>query len=229
MHLTLIRHARSNHNQNGMISGLKSCTGLSPEGLSQAERLAERFRATGEAIDCRVLLSSPVRRAWQTAGLIAQALPAAAPIADPDLVELIPGDSDGLSYQAFKARYGDFNPQQEPDRPFPSNGETWNCFVDRVQTTLNRIATQNPDRHVIAVTHAGFIVVAFMVLFGLRDSASRAWIDPANTAITEWSCEGGQWILIKYNDDWHLNGSRQEACTPMTVAADLQSPAKFLS
>jgi broad specificity phosphatase PhoE len=204
MHLTLIRHAESNHIQSGMISGKKSCTGLTPEGFSQAHRLADRFRVTGDHIGCQVFLTSPVLRARQTAEIIAQALPVGTPIPDSDLVEQIPGDADGLTHQEFRELYGDFNPEIEPKRPFPPNGESWMGFVERVNCTLERLATQYAGQHVIAVTHAGFIVVAFMVLFHLPPSGSRAWIDPLNTSLTEWVKDKGIWHLLSYNDTWHL-------------------------
>src|SRR5262249_4496072 len=71
MRLMLIRHGEFEHGVRQLIAGERRCPGLTPYGFTQAQILAGRFRSTGEAQDCQVLLSSPVRRARQTAEVLA--------------------------------------------------------------------------------------------------------------------------------------------------------------
>jgi len=205
MRLTLIRHAKSIHSQSGIIAGIKSCPGLSEEGYTQGHRLADHFRTRGDRRSFQALLTSPVLRARQTADILAPALSAGAPLVDPDLVELIPGDADGLPYALYRERYGDFHPEVEPDRPFAPNGESWSGFMDRVSGVLDRLAGQYAGQDVAAVTHAGFIVATFILLFqlphfgGQGEAKSRATINPAHTSITEWQEDHGAWQLLRYN------------------------------
>ncbi len=208
MRLTLIRHAESNHTQQGFIAGLKGCTGLTSHGFTQVKRLSDRLLATGELSDCRVILTSPVLRAVQTTQEIAKVLPTAQiePVAS--LVEQLPGDSDGLSQAEFRQKYGNFDPFAHPDQPFPPNGETWSQFLDRVRSFLTNLTVRFENQHVVAVTHAGFIVVSYLILFDILQptpGAFRAFIDPAHTGITQWHKTNTTWVLDKYNDVLHLN------------------------
>ena len=213
MRLTLIRHAISKHILDGIISGVKSCPGLSEDGYTQARLLADRFRRTGDHNSSQVLLTSPVLRARQTADIIAQAFPLGSPAIDPGLVELIPGDADGLTQSQYRERYGDFHPENDPGRLFAPNGESWSGFMERVTLTLDRLAAQYASQDVVAVTHAGFIVASFIVLFQLSHfdsqtgSRSRATINPLNTSLTVWQEEQGAWQLLRYNDTSHLLNS----------------------
>src|SRR5215216_2312476 len=108
MRLLLIRHGESEHSQRGMIAGYASCPGLTARGFQQAQLLAERLRATGEAAGSVALLSSTVLRARQTAEVLGRQLHLGPVEQDCDLCELHPGAADGLTWEAYRATYGDF-------------------------------------------------------------------------------------------------------------------------
>lgn len=204
MKLILIRHAESEHGRQGLIADVLGCRGLTVQGVQQAEQLATRLRTTGEASDCSVLLSSPVPRARQTAQIIQAALPIEAIHEASDLCEIRPGAADGLTRAAYEARFGAFDPVAEPQRPFAPGGESWSQFVTRVGTTLERLAVQYQDQTVVAVTHAGFIVAAFLCLFAIPRPGTGTSIDPRHTSLTIWRCRSRTWQLERYNDAWHL-------------------------
>ena len=136
MRLILIRHGESDHALRNVIAGPGSCLGLSERGFKQAERLAHRLATTGEVSDCQAMLCSPVLRAWQTAEVLARALPVGPIEQDCDLCELHPGAADGLSWETYRATYGAFNLLTSPTRPFAPGAESWVEFVDRVRATL---------------------------------------------------------------------------------------------
>ncbi len=210
MRLILIRHAESEHSRSGIIAGTGGCTGLTPRGIVQAEALAERLRTTGELGDCHVLLSSPVRRARQTADIVLRALPVSAVEEDSDLCELHPGAADGLPKEVYEDRYGVFDLTSYPNRPFAPDGESWAEFVERVRATQERLARQYAGRTVIAVSHAGYIVVSLLTLFAIPRPGTGARFDPIHTAITEWRVDLTGWVLERYNDAshlWHTAGS----------------------
>jgi probable phosphoglycerate mutase len=53
---------------------------------------------------------------------------------------------------------------------------------------------------VIAVTHAGFIVATFLLLFAVPRPGTGARIDPAYASITEWERLQPGWRLVRFND-----------------------------
>ena len=202
MRLLFIRHAESKHVQLGVITGRAICPGLTDHGFRQAQQLAERFRQTGELHDCAALLSSPLPRARQTAGAILPALPVKRIEECADLCEIDPGAAEGLTREAYRERYGDFDLTAFPDRPYAPGGESWDAFLERVRAVHARLAERFAGETVVAVTHAGFIVASMLVMFAVPASGSRAWLEPSHTGITEWQVEKGQWTLARYNDTW---------------------------
>src|SRR5262249_44377751 len=160
-----------------------------------ARRLAERLRATGEVSDCVALLSSTVLRARQTAEVLGRELGFGGVEQDCDLCELHPGAADGLSWEAYREKYGTFDLIEEPNRPFAAGAESWLDFLGRVRVTLDRMATRFDGQTVIAVTHAGFIVASLLVLFEIPRPSTGAQVDPMYTAITEWEFSHTAWRL----------------------------------
>jgi broad specificity phosphatase PhoE len=207
MRLILMRHGESKHGVEHFIAGKAGCTGLTAQGVRQAEQLAQRLK--NESVACDLLLSTSVKRAHETAAIVGDQLNRQIQIND-DLCELLPGDADGLTWAQHQQQYGEFDLQAHPDTPFAPNGESWNQFVDRVQTTLNTLAQTYSDQNVLAVTHAGFIVVSFLLLFEApfsrqrAGSRNRAEIHPRYASITEWHVSNDTWQLIRFNDTHHL-------------------------
>jgi broad specificity phosphatase PhoE len=204
MRLVLVRHGASEHSRRGVIADVHGCTGLTADGVTQAQRLARRLRVTGELHDCAALLCSPVLRARQTAEVLAGVLPTSDVIDDQALCELRPGAADGLAWADYRARYGAFDLLVFPDRPFSPGGESWHGFIARVRTTLTRFSEQFADQTVVAVSHAGFIVASLLVLFDIPRPGTSARFDPLHTSLTEWRVRDTVWQLVCYNDAYHL-------------------------
>jgi len=208
MRLLLIRHAQSEHSQRGMIADLAGCTGLTADGVQQAYSLQKRLQTMREVGNCTALLSSPVRRARQTADILVQSIPQCVVTEDRDLRELVPGLADGMTWDSYRATYETFDLLAEPDRPFAPQGESWHAFLDRVQTTLQRLADQYGGQTVLAVTHAGFIIATLFVTFAIPRPGIGARLDPRYTSLTIWETTAGSWRLERYNDTWHLDAQQ---------------------
>jgi probable phosphoglycerate mutase len=204
MRLVLIRHGESEHAVWGIIADVGGCRGLTARGIEQAHALADRLRTTGELSDCGVLLTSPVPRARQTAEILASALPAATIEASDQLCELRPGAADGLTWDEYRAAFGQFDLLAHPDRPFAPGGETWAEFVGRLRTSHQNWAERHAGRTVVAVTHAGFIVASLLVLFDIPRPGTGAYLEPAHTSLTEWEVSSATWTLVRYNDIAHM-------------------------
>ena len=206
MRLILIRHGESDHALRDVVAGLRSCRGLSEQGLKQAELLAQRFAATGEVSDCQALLCSPVLRARQTAEVLARTLSVGRIEDDCDLCELHPGAADGLAWERYRATYGACNLLTSPTRPFAPGAESWEEFARRVRATLERLAKRFAGRTVVAMTHAGFIVASVLVLFDIPRPGTGARLDPGYTSLTEWRLARVIWRLVRFNDTSHITG-----------------------
>jgi broad specificity phosphatase PhoE len=210
--LILIRHGESHHTLRGVIGGAAGCTGLTERGIRQAQALAGRLRATSELDDCSALLCSPWPRARQTADILASALSAGLIEEASNLCEVNPGEADGLAWEDYRARYGAFDLQTSPSRPFAPGGESWDEFTVRVRATLDSLRERFDGQTVVAITHAGFVVAAFLGVIDatLRRPGMRLRLDPAHTALTEWRVSGTTWQLARYNDAHHLSGHNKQ-------------------
>ncbi|HUX88564.1 MAG TPA: histidine phosphatase family protein [Chloroflexota bacterium] len=204
MRLILIRHGESHHTRDGRLAWVSGCTGLTERGVAQSHQLANRLAHTGELNDVTALLSSPVPRARQTAEILASRLPVPTIETDCDLCELHPGAADGLSWEEYRSRFGIFDLQADPDRPFAPGGESWSEFVSRVGATLDRLAERFAGQTVVAVSHAGFVVVSMLDRLHIPPAGERARLEPIHTSLTEWRVSAMVWRLERYNDTSHL-------------------------
>ena len=68
-HLYLVRHGEAYASTDDIIGGVTGCRGLTPTGRRQAEQLRRRLKRGAVAADA--LYSSTLRRARETAGIVA--------------------------------------------------------------------------------------------------------------------------------------------------------------
>ncbi|WP_426574552.1 histidine phosphatase family protein [Aquihabitans sp. McL0605] len=205
MRLLLIRHGDALAGFHGPIAGPKGCTGLTDLGRAQAAALRDHL-ATSRRIDADVLLASTLPRAIETASIIAPGLGVELSGRDRDLSEVLTGEADGVDWADYNRRYGSFDMEAEPDRPFAPGGESWNGFHGRVARTLDRLAREHQDQTVVAVCHAGVIMASMRLLLGILEPDISAQLRPSNTGLTEWEHQDGTWTLRSYNEAVHLIG-----------------------
>ncbi len=229
--LTLIRHGQGVCNVERRVEGVAQCRGLSELGRQQVDRLANRLRAEGFAPD--VIVASPIRRARETAEIIASAIDRDVDFFDADIEEVRPGEAEGMTWDQYFAFYGAVE-GWDPSVAFAPGGETWVQFAARVSRTLDRLAASHVGQKISVVAHGGVVDASLFHFFGL-DPFTRAPIDfeTTNASITEWelrsfrpyvppttgshesasadSDETGaedvrRWRLARYNDAAHLHG-----------------------
>ena len=232
-HLYLVRHGESWPNVRPIIGGMKGDEGLTPLGVSQAERLRDRL-AEGREIPADVLIASTLPRARQTAQIIAPALGLPI-ILDDEVQELRMGEADGMSHAEFDETFGRPDFARQPTRPVAPGGESWSSFMLRVATTLERIAEEHAGKHVVIVCHGGVIDGSLIYFFGLDGlRLPRVRFYTRNTSITCWHLLGDEtsygqpapprWRLEYYNDATHLRevGAR-ESISWDEIAAEPES------
>jgi broad specificity phosphatase PhoE len=142
-------------------------------------------------------------RAYQTAEVLGEVL-GLEPEQDPDLVEFIPGDIDGSTWDEWREQHG-FDPVTDHDRPLSPNGESLNMFNDRVTRRMNRFADEHLGQTVVACCHGGVISGSLFAL--TKAERGTVWLETFFTSVTEWERKNDRWHLVRYNDHAHLIGT----------------------
>jgi broad specificity phosphatase PhoE len=146
--LLLVRHAEAGHHVQDLTGGWTD-SDLTRRGRRQAELLALRLQRelSGNTVD---LLSSDLRRAWQTASILSQALGISIR-PEQALRDLNNGQAAGLSHAEAQALR---RPHSEPSLdwiPYP-DAESWRQFSDRVNAFLESFLPEQ-ERPAVLVTH----------------------------------------------------------------------------
>ena len=205
MRLVLVRHGDAHAGFHGPIAGPTGCRGLTDLGRLQAQALRDHLEATGR-VKADVLMASALPRAIETATIIGPGLGLEVSERDCGLCEVHTGEADGVDWSQYNDRFGSFDMEAEPDRPFAPGGDSWNGFHERVRQTLERLARDHAGQTVVAACHAGVIMASMRLLLGIPDPRTSAHLRPSNTGLTEWEHDRSldRWMLRSYNEDIHL-------------------------
>jgi probable phosphoglycerate mutase len=199
--LLLVRHAEPVRVAPGETGGAPVDPELTAAGRDQAARLGAWLAAE----PVHHVVSSPLRRATETAAPIAAAHGLAVEI----LPELREYDADADHYipveelretkderwrAMVEGRWQDYG-GEEPDR-----------FRDRIVPVVNALIDAHPRETVVAVCHGGVINVYLGALLGLEH---HLWFDPAYTSLSRVrAARGGPRSLASLNETGHLLGER---------------------
>lgn len=175
--LWFVRHGETPWNAEGRFQGHYDIN-LSPEGLHQAYRVAERLAACHQGFDG--LYSSDLQRAILTAKPIAEALHLT-PTYDPRIREIYAGELQGLLRSEMESRYPEFQQavQRDPWNTKRPGGESMADVATRVQCFVDDL----PDGRFIVVTHGGVIRAALKIVLKLENGTWRKF-QLQNTSIT---------------------------------------------
>lgn len=205
-HVWLVRHAQSHASVKRLIAGPGTCPGLTELGREQAARLTARLAA--EPLRPDALLTSPVRRARETAEILANGLGLGTPGVEARARELDFGAADGLSIDEYRRTHGTFDMTAHPDRPFAPGGETWNRFRTRAGRVLADLMSRHRGGTVVVVCHAGLIAAAMSALLDVEPPVLFTDTTPAATSINEFAHDGSRWHLLRFDDAKHVDGAR---------------------
>ncbi len=200
MKLLLARHGETEWNRAGRIQGLSNQQ-LNAVGRRQAEELALRLKEAPLA----AVYSSPLRRALETAELIAEhhKLPV---ITLDGLKEMDAGELDGLTYQETRERYPDFMATWTTNAmsAVMPGGESILQLQERAWQATSWLLTHHPNETVVAVSHNFTILSIISWALGLPLANFRKLrCDPASLTVLEL---GEDWSsLERLNDRCHLS------------------------
>jgi len=200
MKLILVRHGETEWNKQRRIQGCRSDTRLNQKGLEEADRLAAVLRK--ERIDA--IYSSPMKRAAETAQIIADACKMKAQIFN-DLREIDAGQLDGLFEReltgAYEAAWNELR-KGNASTPLPG-GESLQDLQKRTSWAVDRMQEKHIDGTVVVVAHLLTNLVVVCQVLGIDLSqVARLRQAPASITVLELTTQGNSLLLL--NDTCHL-------------------------
>ncbi|WP_018110479.1 histidine phosphatase family protein [Thermus igniterrae] len=191
----LIRHGETEWNAQKRFQGHLDVP-LSPVGIGQAFRLAQRLARSGLPFDS--LHASDLRRARETAEPLAAVLGLTLKTT-PLLREIDVGALAGLNREEAEARYPEFfrTALQDPWYTPRPGGESMADLARRLEAFLETLPS---GRHLL-VAHGGTIRAALKLVLGLEGNTWRRFHIP-NTSITRILLPGGEVLTV--SDAAHL-------------------------
>jgi probable phosphoglycerate mutase len=204
--IVLIRHGQALAFTERVIAG-HTCKGLSDHGRSQAARLRDRLVRTCELRGASAFYASLMRRAHETAEIIAPGIGDGTLEIRQDcgLCEQHPGDADGILWADYDKQFGSIATLEATDRSriAAPGSESVDMMVSRVGQALDRLADEHRDETIVVACHGGVVGCSFEALAGIRLNALVRYTE--NTAITEWLHDEHGWSLVRFNDAAHLS------------------------
>jgi len=206
--LVLARHGEANCNTTGIVGGERGCTGLSPTGRAQVERLAARLAREHHARPFGAFYGTPRRRVRETIDIISGVVPIQAVVVD-DLRGPDHGEADGRPWHEIKTAFAG-PPQHDPDQPYATGSETWNQYLNRATTVLRTVLDRHAGQRVLVAAHGETIEAAHVLLLQLP-----ATVRPGLGFVTDHACitrwqqhvnrfDRHVWMLAAHNDTRHL-------------------------
>lgn len=196
MILYCVRHGESVYNAQRRIQG-QTDVELSPLGLAQGRAVVQALAA----LPIEAVYSSPLRRARQTAELLAATLGLDV-LVDPRLSEIHAGIFQGLDWDQIEARYPEEGRRwrsHDPDFVIPG-GESRRQLEARAVEAFEAIRRRGHRRAAI-VAHGGLLTAALRGLLGIP--SGRNPFNLYNGSISQLAWED-QPQLVTLNQTAHL-------------------------
>jgi broad specificity phosphatase PhoE len=203
-HLYLVRHGATDANsrQPYVLQGRRTDLPLNEIGRRQAEAARRAFESL--AIDH--LFSSPLRRALQTAEVLAEPHGVQVSQVD-DLTECDVGRWEGLSWDDVRRQDGPYLDAFESDPgavPY-ADGESFQQVQDRAVPAIRRLIREHPVGNLVVVTHNVVARVIVAQWTGTAIAKART-IRLDNAGITIVSIADEKENLVTLNSVLHLAG-----------------------
>ena len=200
----LLRHGATAHTAEKRFSGSGGADPeLSPDGEAQARAAAAAVVLRGP-VDA--VVSSPLRRARQTADVVAAELGLKVREVE-TLRECAFGEWEGLTFAEVQERWPDDLSAWLADTSVaPPGGESFDAVAARVRRARDQLLARHPGRTVLAVSHVTPIkLLVREALTAPLSALYRMELSPASLTEIDWYAEGAA-SLRQFNDDAHLRG-----------------------
>jgi uncharacterized phosphatase len=186
--ICLIRHGETDWNALGKLQG-RTDIPLNPTGIRQAEECREFFKTS----KWDVMITSPLKRAKQTAEIINEGINI--PFVEMgDFAERSFGGAEGMTLDEILAVY--------PDKKYP-NQEDKDALNKRIMTGLQKINHSYPEARVLLVAHGAVINSILTHLSNGEIGSGKTKL--LNACISNIHFHQEQWNIVEYNQVSHLS------------------------
>ena len=200
MQVVLIRHAHSEANAKGLLSGRISGVHLSPTGIAQADELARRLGK----VTISALRISPLERCvetitpwWETVGQNHNRR--ISMVNDNNLVEVDYGKWSGKKLSLLSTNKLWKTVQNNPSAMYFPAGEGLAQMQERAMRVVHEVAALKTKGAAIFVSHGDVIKAIVASALGMHlDDFQRIVIDPASISVIDFS--GSKPRLLLLND-----------------------------
>ena len=189
MRLVLIRHAHSESNASGVLSGRIPDIHLSAKGIKQAQQLADRL---GNFPVAQVRIS-PMERCAETIDPwlkqhVAKANKNLTPTIDPRVNEVDYGIWSGKKLSSLSRKREWKTVQESPSRMYFPDGEGIAAMQARAMNAVHELALLQQSKVAVIVSHGDVIKSIVASALGMHlDEFQRIIIDPASVTVIEYS------------------------------------------
>lgn len=196
--LVLVRHGATELSAEHRLSG-RNDLALDEAGQRQAAELAKRSFG-----DVAAIVSSPLRRARETADAIAAAL--AVPVTvDENFAEVDFGAFEGMTFAEARAAYPDeFDAWVASPEVAPPGGESFATLARRARRGRDAVVARHPDAAVLVVTHVSPIkLLVRAALDAPLTGIFHMHLDIASVSSLDYLGDGSATLRL-FNDTSHL-------------------------
>jgi probable phosphoglycerate mutase len=198
MRLVLIRHAHSEANAAGILSGRLPNVHLSEEGVSQSEDLAVRLGN----FPVSSLRISPMERCFETISpwinsIVLPSNPKFQPLIDEELTEVDYGTWSGKKLATLSKNRLWKTVQESPSRMYFPQGEGIAQMQSRVMKSVHEAVSEKGKGSAVIVSHGDVIKSIVASALGMHlDEFQRIVIDPASVSILDFSTNKPRTLLL---------------------------------
>ena len=198
MRLVLIRHAHSEANAAGILSGRLPNVHLSEKGLAQSEQLAVRL-GNFPVSNLRI---SPMERCFETISpwinsIVMPNNPRFEPIIDEELTEVDYGLWSGKKLSFLSKNKLWKTVQESPSRMYFPKGEGIAQMQSRAMTSVHEAVSSKAKGSAVIVSHGDVIKSIVASALGMHlDEFQRIVIDPASISILDYSTMKPRVLLL---------------------------------
>jgi len=198
MRLVLIRHAHSEANAAGILSGRLPNVHLSEKGLAQSEQLAVRL-GNFPVSNLRI---SPMERCFETISpwinsIVMPNNPRFEPIIDEELTEVDYGLWSGKKLSILSKNKLWKTVQESPSQMYFPKGEGIAQMQSRAMTSVHQAVSSKAKGSAVIVSHGDVIKSIVASALGMHlDEFQRIVIDPASISILDYSTTKPRVLLL---------------------------------
>jgi probable phosphoglycerate mutase len=198
MRLVLIRHAHSEANAAGILSGRLPNVHLSEKGIAQSSQLAQRL---GD-FPVSTLRISPMERCFETISpwinsIVLPKNPRFEPLIDEELTEVDYGTWSGKKLAVLSKNRLWKTVQESPSRMYFPRGEGIAQMQARAMKSVHQAVAMKSKGSAVIVSHGDVIKSIVASALGMHlDEFQRIIIDPASISIIDFSSTKPRTLLL---------------------------------